>query len=193
MEALLRLRRMEEDRALEQLSRVMLRVNEQQAIRDAAAKLLREEMNYFEQKHRDDFTIDFFKMYDLYIERLEREDRLAAEKLDGMRPDLDAARGVVIEASKKRRIVEQLRERHKERYQEEVRKAERKELDEYRMLRGASKLTQAFHEAEPHQSRSTTTMEPADEPELVEPEQHEHEDDLIAQYYKQLGIPDPRQ
>lgn len=183
---------MEEDRALEQLSRVLVKVNEQQAVRDQSARMLVEEMNYFEQKHRDDFSIEFFQMYDRYIERLQQEDRSAAEKLEEMRPDLETARGKVVEASKKKRIVEQLKERHRERYLEEVRKAERKELEQYNLLRGNAELTQASNETIRTEYESARTLADDEPEESLDREREQAEEDLIGQYYRNLGLPDPR-
>ena len=184
---------MEEDRALEQLSRVLVKVNEQQAVRDHSAQLLIEEMNYFEKKHRDDFSIDFFQMYDRYIERLQQEDRSAAKKLEEMRPDLETARGLLVEASKKKKIVEQLKERHRDRYLEEVRKAERKELEQYNLLRQNAPLTHTLYETIRTEHASTPNVADEDEREdSAETKRADAEEDLIGQYYRNLGLPDPR-
>ena len=184
---------MEENRALEKLSLVLVRVNQQQAVRDQSARNLTEEMDYFEKKHRDDFSIDFFQMYDRYIERLQQEDHSALKKLEEMRPDLEAARGTVIEASKKKKIVEQLKERHRERYLEEVRKAERKELEQYNLLRQSAPLTHTLYETTRTDPGPPPTLaDDPDQDEFAERERDKTEEDLIGQYYRNLGLPDPR-
>ncbi len=187
---------MEEDRALEQLSKVLVRVNAQQAVRDESARLLADEMEYFEKKHRDDFSIDFFKMYDRYLERLQMEDRNASEKLEEIRPELEAARGKVLEASRRKKVVEQLKARQKERYTEDMRRAERKELEQYNLLRSEQPLTQTLYETFRTEPGPETTVAPPDEgdegTDIHDREREQVEDDLIGQYYRNLGLPDPR-
>ena len=126
----MRLRKIEENQALAVLSRIMVRVNAQEAIKEESARLLNREMELFEIQHRDDFSMDLVKIYNLYLERLQAEARIAQEQLDAMKPELDQARGVVLERSRHRRVVEILKERYKRQYDDEFRKAERKEIEE---------------------------------------------------------------
>lgn len=200
------MRNIEENRAMADLARVMVRVNEQEKVKDDSARLARAEMAYFEKQHRDDFSIDFFKMYDLYIDRLNEETRIADERLEEMRPEMEEVRGKALEASRQRRIVELLRERHLERHKEEARRAERKALTDQQIMAqsggpfsattsGALDLTEFTHEAIQHQPRPTAKRAESEDDEQagLEDTQHQREEDALADYYRQLGIPDPRE
>ncbi|MEQ9362636.1 MAG: hypothetical protein RIF32_00250, partial [Leptospirales bacterium] len=89
LEALLRMRRIDEERALGDLAKVMLRVNEQENVRKAAFRMLKEEMDRFDVEYKDNFDLTLWQIYDRYLNRLNAEAAGAAEKLEGIRPELE--------------------------------------------------------------------------------------------------------
>lgn len=183
---------MEEDRAREVLARVLVKVNEQETRRRRAHRLYQAETETFEKKQREMFDIDLLKMYDRYLERLQSEADDALDKIEELRPELEQAREFVVERSRNRRVVEILKERKRAEYDQELRKHERKELEEYNRLqqRHILEAEEAAQEKidEDRKSRSMEEYYDAGE----EPEQAAPEVDPIAEYFKQLGIPDPR-
>lgn len=191
LEVLLRLRKTEENRALAELAGYLIRVNEMQSIKDKSATLVKEEMNIFEQKHRDDFNLDVFRIYDLYIERLENESLSAEEKLGELRPGLEELRNKVLEKSRRRRVVELLKKRHKDKYDYEFQKAERKMIEEVNRYR----LKESILEEIPYETKSGIKKDISriDAEHLEEIQEREEKIDALAQYYQRLGIPDPRQ
>lgn len=130
LEALLRMRRIEEEKALGELARVMLRVNEQKSVQAETARMLREEMDRFDSEYKESFDLELWKIYDRYVDRLNAEAEVAAEKLEEIRPEMEAEMAKVMEARRQRRIVELLKERARDEYDAERRKNERRELEE---------------------------------------------------------------
>ena len=164
----------------------MVRVNEQEAVKEQSARLLREEMDYFEDKHQKDFSIELFRMYDLYLERLSQEAQTASGKLQEIKPELDKEMAKVMEARQKRRVVEILRERALGKYNKESQKIERKELEELNRLPATNFIQEQTHE-------NTSRRDAAAAAEKREADaEHEENTDLLAEYYQNLGIPDPR-
>ena len=168
----------------------MLRVNEQEGIKDQSARLLLEESRNFEEQHRDDFSIDLIQMYDMYLERLAEESRLAQTRLDEIKPELDKEKEKVMEARRKRRVVELLKERRKEEYDLKIKKAEQRELQELNQSRPSPGMGRRKQERIYGNQR---TRDVEEDRELMEEEwDRDREVDAIADYYQQLGIPDPR-
>ncbi|MCR9143945.1 MAG: flagellar export protein FliJ [bacterium] len=130
LEALLRMRRIEEERALGDLAKVMVRVNEQENVRTAAFQMLKEEMDRFDADYKENFDITLWQIYDRYLERLNAEAADAAVKLEEIRPEMETEMAKVMEARRARRIVEILKERELEKYNGQRRKHERQELEE---------------------------------------------------------------
>lgn len=191
LESLKKVRKFQEDMALRDLARVMMRVNEQEGIKEKAFRLLGAEMDTFETKYRTEFQIDLFQMYDLYLERLNTEARAAQARLEEIRPELEAERAKVIEARKKLRIVELLKERYKERYDYELRRHEKKIIDEANM-----RTKQKIEEAEVRHApvrRPEPDIEP-DEQDLEIPSgETDKKKDAIGEYYDRMGLEDPRE
>jgi len=174
---------------LAELARVMTRVNAHEAVKENSARLLREEMRYFEMKHRDEFSIDFYKMYDRYIERLREEARIAQDELDAIRPTLDKAREVVVERGRGRKALEILKDRYREKHDHELRKQERKGIEEAGMQRGRPPL---FKEITSENKRKRSGDGYKYDPEYEEELREDEKVDALADYYEKLGIPDPR-
>lgn len=186
------MRKMEEDRAREVLARVLVKVNEQETRRRRARRLYQTETDLFEKTQREAFDIDLFRMYDRYLERLLSEVDEAGDRIEELRPDLEQAREFVVERSRNRRVVEILKERKRAEYDQEVRKKERKELEEYNRLQQRKPLVEEPTEKE-KLDEDWKSRSPEDDYDIgEEPEQAAGEVDPIAEYFKQLGIPDPR-
>lgn len=179
------MRKMEQDRALKELSLVLARYNEFDSNRTEASRLLQEETNLFEKKYREEFELDLFQMYDKYLERLEAEVADAVQKMEDMRPELDREREKVMLARRNKRIIELLKERYKKTYDASVRKAERDELFEINATRVA--MEAQYGESRTVEERRRPVEEPDSE---MEPEKRT--DDILSDYFRKFGIDDPR-
>lgn len=130
LEALLRLRKMEENRALADMALVLARVNVEETRKEKSAAESREQLRAMERERHGGFDLESFQMSDRYLTRLESEQDEASRRIEEMRPELDKKRDTVLEFSRKRRVVELLKERQRERYLRERRRKERRELEE---------------------------------------------------------------
>lgn len=183
LEALLRLRKLEENEALAGLARVMRRYNEQNDKREQALLRRETEMKSFTRLYQDTFDLEQIQMYDRYLGRLESEVVAAKAALEEMTPEVEAEKVKVIEKQRRRRVVELLKERHLERYKQELRKDERKKLEEANMLRRARMSAEA-DVAQNLPGQMLADSEYMDE-ELDELEQ---KTDVMAEHLDKLGL-----
>jgi flagellar FliJ protein len=214
LEALLRMRRIEEERALGGLAKIMLRVNEHESVRKLAFRMLREEMDRFDREYKDNVDLTLWQIYDRYVDRLNAEASQAAGKLEAIRPELEKEMAKVMEARRKRRVVEIMKERARSEYDVVRRKDERRELEEAnrRSITGAGGYgaTGARHETgriyvpagttagldqptRPGQNRRTRDRD-TDSEDLagtVEPEVPQPEPDYVSEYFKRMGLGEP--
>ncbi|MBW7856820.1 MAG: flagellar export protein FliJ [Leptonema sp. (in: Bacteria)] len=137
LEGLLRVRDLKQKQVMAEMAEVMERVNAQRQIVEQSEANYRNEMDLFSksQSTKESFSIYQYQTFNHYINRLEAEKSYAEEKLEEMRPELEAVQNKLIEARRQRRVVELLKERYQERYHQALRKEERKELAELNQLR----------------------------------------------------------
>lgn len=204
LEPLLRVRRMQEERALGELARVMRRVNEQESVRDQARRNVEEEMARFEARYREEFQIDLYQIYDRYLERLQTEAAEAGKRLEAMRPEVEQEMAKAMEARRGRRIVEIIKERKKAEYDHARRKAEAKELDEMNRLRRDVERARAENSVNfsggsyaDAQHRQPVTATEADElysgdSGIDEPEQPAEKPDHVSDYFDRMGLKKPK-
>lgn len=176
---------MEQDQALKELAGVLAAFNEQEARRSEAFRLLDDEKQLLEKKFREEFHLDLFQMYDKYLERLESEAIDAEFRMQEMQPALDAEREKVMIARRNKRIIELLKERYKARYEEEQKRLVRSEL--FEINSGIAIREGAYGENRPVEERKRAAPEPEPEAEL-----ERRGDDLISEYFRRLGLEDPR-
>ncbi len=199
LDPLLRVRKIEENRALAELAKVMLRVNAQESARTEAMRLFEEEIDRFEREQRDNprFDLTTWQIYDRYLERLDNEAVEAAKKLEEIRPEMEAEMAKVMEARRQRRVVEIIKERARAEYDKEYRKAERRELEELNRRRNVGifrdELTQDDTE------RRSTTAAP-ERGEFFDPDEYHGIDepttpgkdrDYVSEYFEKMGLDKP--
>lgn len=186
LEALLRKRKIEQDQALKELAVVLAAFNEQEAKRSEAFRLLDDEKSLFEKKFREEFHLDLFQMYDKYLERLESEAIDAEYRMQEMQPALEAERQKVMIARRNKRIIELLKESQKKLHDEEQKRLARREL--FEINSGIVNREGAYGQDRPVEERKRPAPEPEPEAELPE----RRGDDLISEYFRRLGLDDPR-
>lgn len=200
LEPLLRVRKMEENLALAGLARIMTQVNEAEAAKDEAKKQISSEMNLFARKKTVNLTIEDYKIYNRYLERLDAKILQSDNRLEAMRPDREREQGKVVDARRKRRVVEILKERKKEEYDYDRKKSEIKELDEIRLMSDAGKKPIIHSGAEAWRSSKkifeADLYEMDDEFESADSEFTEFDKtekkDAVSEYFKKYGMDDPR-
>lgn len=135
LEGLLKVRDLKQKQVMAEMADIMERVNNQRSIVERSEQEYRDEMERFARSQGEAFSIDMYRTFDRYIARLEDEKARAHDRLEEMRPELEQMQAKLLKARREKRVVELLRERHLNRYNEEVRREERRELQELNQLR----------------------------------------------------------
>jgi flagellar FliJ protein len=151
LEGLLKVRDLQQKQVMAEMADITERVNLQRSIVERTEREYREEMERFALSQGSNFSIDLYRTFDRYIDRLEAEKGRAEKQLEEMRPELEHMQAKLLEARRKKRVVELLRERHLNRYKEELRRQERRELYELNQLgrevSGVSEITPAVFDS----------------------------------------------
>jgi len=187
LEALLRVRKVEENVALAGYSKVMERVNVHRRKQEEARAQAAREMAMFSERPHADFSIEEMLNYDRYLDRLGTEERVALHEIDRMRPELEREKQKLLLARRNRKIVETVKERKFEEYKKELRKKESKEYEE---LNGLLKRKKMLVSPELEEELRKKPVE-RDDIEREEEARIEKED-AIEQYFKKMGMEDPR-
>lgn len=135
LEGLLKVRDLKQKQVMAEMADITERVNNQRSIVERSEQEYRDEVERFARSQDEAFSIDIYRTFDRYIDRLEGEKARAHDRLEEMRPELERMQAKLLEARREKRVVELLRERHLNRYNEKVRREERRELQELNQLR----------------------------------------------------------
>ena len=84
-----------------------------------------------------------FRIADTYAVRLEQEKQRLSGELEECEREREEIRKKFVEASRKRKIIEKLRERQEQQYYHEQRKAEQKEIDDIAAIRYIESIERA--------------------------------------------------
>ncbi|MCB1140194.1 MAG: flagellar FliJ family protein [Leptospiraceae bacterium] len=185
LESLLRIRGHEEKMAMADLARVLEKANAFEEKKKRAAENYRHEVEDFSRRQREDFHLDLFQMYDRYLERLEAEQHQAGQELEAMRPALEAEQEKVREARRRKRALEILKERRKEDYDKQLRKLERKELEEI----NSRSFEYSIFKEEARAVSQKRAFEDQEKTEEVSDDLRAREERERQEYYRQMGMP----
>lgn len=187
---------MEENRAISELSHVLLRYNEHADHLKRAELELEEEFDEREKVPRGAaFDPELYRMHNRYIERLDSEKRNARSRLDEIRPELEIEQGKVTEARRNRRVVELLKEKRKAEYDHQLKKLERKELEESAILRGQE--SGRFFAGPGGMDETGAEFgiaergKPAEDLYAGESELPEEKRDYVEEYFERMGMEHP--
>ncbi len=112
------------------LAQVLLRLNRQQEIRRLSLQEREGGLKSFEQQSAAGFDLSRQVAQDRYLDRLTAQALEAEREIEALQPELRQEQEKVIEARRRRRLLEILKEREKERYDQRIYKIEKKELEE---------------------------------------------------------------
>ena len=134
---LLRVRDLKQKQVMAEMASIVEQVNRQRKIIEDMDAQYTDGMNQFSasQNEHSAFSIDTYRTFDRYIDRLKAQKIEAEEQLETMQPGLEKMQAKLIAARRDKRVVELLKERHLNRYNEELRRQERRELQELNQLR----------------------------------------------------------
>ncbi len=119
-----------EDQKKQELFHLLKIFYEEEKVLHRLNELLLQTLSEFETKQEGDLDIQELLFYSAYIARVNREIEAQREKLVKLAHKIEKKRGEVIEASKERKILEQLREKKYKEFQRTEGRREQKFLDE---------------------------------------------------------------
>lgn len=183
LEALKKVREIEEKQAMSELARVVEKVNEKESARQAAEENYRNEMDHFTISQRESFSLEQYQMYDRYLEKLQSDQKKAKEAIEEIRPELQHHQSLVMEARRKTKVMEILRDRHKAEYDYNLRKQEQKEIAEI----NAGRMSQQ-NESAVKARKDSKRFESQEE--LAGDDLKARKEKQLRDYYRQLGMPD---
>lgn len=189
---MLRIRKIEEEKAMGELARVIRRVNVHEQNREKAIGARQSEMQNFSEKYRDDFRVDLYQIYDNYLERLDSEINQAKKGIESLQPELEKEQEKVKKARIKKRVLELVKEREVKKYQHELQKYQRKELAEINYLRTTNQHTGESSENKIYSGMEDKDRENDEEIEIESSgssdDKSDKERDPVQEYLKQHGL-----
>ena len=192
LEPLLRVRKIEENRALQGLAKVLVNVNRMEEEKQTAHADINEEFSEFGRKNIRNLSFEDVQMHYRYMDRLDTEIQQVEEKLSDLKPDVEREQAKVVEARRRFRIVEMLKERKKEAYDYEVKKNEKKELQELKMMGGVPSWKQKMEKGAVRSGEKSGWE--ADDYEMddeLEEFAKSEKDNGLSDYFEQSGLDYP--
>jgi len=131
LKGLLRLRQQEEDQRKRKVGMLQTVIQEQQnRVLEMAAKLRKEGDSLRQQYQTGKVDLEWVSHYRCYVSQTQQAINRRIVEVTNIQKQLLAARRNLTEAAKKRRILEKLREKQKERFNSQLHRFERIEEDE---------------------------------------------------------------
>ncbi len=193
LDPLLRLRKMEENRVLQEFASVAARFNQYEAVKAESRRLVEEEVARTQNEKEKMRDINYYLMHQRYLARLDSEYETALANAEAMKEEMAAERKKVSEAASRRRVIELLKEKQFSEFKKELLKSERKNTEESNMLRFSAETTEEQKEYDYMEEWNRSLDEEGRRPEDLEEYSAEKEPDPLAEYFKQLGMDDPRE
>ena len=91
-----------------------------------------------EQKQKEFPDIKTFRLYETYLMHLNKKINLQCTQIIKAAENVNAARQKLVEATRRKKILETLKDHQRQKYYLEAEKQELKEIDEYNVLKAAS-------------------------------------------------------
>lgn len=130
LEALLRLRTLEEEKAMQELSNVIQKINQAKEEVEKLEKQYKEEIKKFSEFYKGESYSFFYLSFERFLNRLELLKKQTKIYIESLQPELEEKRKKLVEARKKKKILELIKEKKWEEYKKELKKLESKELFE---------------------------------------------------------------
>lgn len=136
-ESVLRYRRQLMDQVLLEFSDLQRKLVTEYSKLDLVEQTGREYARLFQEQQKKGMTIREVGLFQSFFHRLHFEADAQREKLFALNQRVEAKRAELLDASKKKKILERLREVEEEKYREEERKLEQQQYDEIAVNKSA--------------------------------------------------------
>lgn len=130
LEALLKIRTIEEEKALQDLSEIIAKINSSNEEIKVLEQQYKEELKKFEVYLKSDQANMSFQSFTLFLNRLNDTKKKVQRYIESIQPELEKKRKKLLEVRKNKRILEILKEKRLQEYKKELNKLEKKELFE---------------------------------------------------------------
>jgi flagellar FliJ protein len=181
LEALLKLRTLEEERAMQELGKVIEKMNQaKQKVKELEDQYNAEVKKFSEYSRMANYTL-FYQSFERFLNRIENLKKQTEVYVQSLQPELEEKRQKLIEARKNKKILEILKEKRWEEYKNKLKKQETKEL--FELNQKLLKETKDYEHLE-----QTQTLYTDFEDESKEDLKSRREREL-REYYRKLGIP----
>lgn len=130
LEALLKIRSIEEEKALQDLGKIIAKVNSANEEVRILEQQYNEELKKFEVYLSSGQANMSFQNFNLFLNRLNDTKRKVQKYIESLQPELEEKRNKLLEVRKNKRILEILKEKRLQEYKKELLKLEQRELFE---------------------------------------------------------------
>ncbi|MFN3603214.1 MAG: flagellar export protein FliJ [Leptonema sp. (in: bacteria)] len=130
LEALLKIRNIQEEKALQELGKIQSKINKAIAEVQTLEKQYQKEIQRFNEYSKSQNILNY-QNFILFLNRLQNTKNRVQKYIQSLQPELEEKRKKVLEARKNKRILEILKEKRLEEYKKELKKLEQKEIFEF--------------------------------------------------------------
>jgi flagellar FliJ protein len=181
LEALLKLRTLEEERAMQELGKVIEKMNQaKQKVKELEDQYNAEVKKFSEYSRMATYTL-FYQSFERFLNRIENLKKQTEVYVQSLQPELEEKRQKLIEARKNKKILEILKEKRWEEYKNKLKKQETKEL--FELNQKLLKETKGYEHLEQTQT-VYTDFEDESKEDLKSRRERE-----LREYYRKQGIP----
>ncbi len=130
LEALLKIKAIEEEKALHELGKILSKINQANQEVQSLENQYKKEITKFNQVSDLNQNVLVFQNFTLFLNRLQETKTKVQNYIQSLQPELEEKRQNVLDARKNKRILEILKEKKFEEYKKGLKKNETKELFE---------------------------------------------------------------
>ncbi len=139
LEALLKLRAIEEEKALQEYSVILQKINlAKNKVRELEEQYRQEVEKYTKYANMGSYSL-FYQSFERFLNRIESLKKQTETFIESLQPELEEKRKKLIEAQKNKKIIEKLKEKKWDQYKRELINYEKKELFELNQKNSNSK------------------------------------------------------
>lgn len=182
LEALYKIRKIEEEKALQDLGKSLQKVNKAKETLANLENQYRIELQKIKELSKES-SIQVFQNFAFFLKRIENMKKDIETLLVSMQPEIEEKTKAVLEARKKRRILEILKDKQYIEYINELKKLEKKELYEINNLQQKSPSgVEEAYDKKHHQLDFRSQKQ-------KEEDYRSRKERELREYYRRKGIP----
>lgn len=181
LEALLKLRTIEEEKAIQELGVIQNKINiAKNKVKELEIQYQQEMEKYTKYANMGSYSL-FYQSFERFLNRIEDLKKQTEIFIESLQPELEEKRKKLVEAQKNKKILEKLKEKRWNEYKKELMNFEKKELFELNQ-KNINKMEQSYEYLEEAEEILDPTTEESSEDYKSRKEREYRE------YFKKTGI-----